>query len=585
MTTPGGKPLFTFAIISDTHVRPPGGDQSSPFPVNLKANARARHAVAMIAAQSPQLTIHLGDMVHPMPSLPTFQPAAEEAKRIFAPLMPNLHYVPGNHDIGDKPMKAMPAEFASEESLALYDTEFGPAWKSFEHSGCRFVLLNSSIINRGLAAEEAQWRWLEAEMEKARGQRTFAFIHYPPFITEPTEASHYDNIDEPGRARLLSLLARGQVEAVFSGHVHQVFFNRHAGMRLYVLPPTSFIRQDYAEMFRVSPAPEYGRDDAGKYGVTFVDVLEHGHRVRIVPTDGIEAGDGAPKAAAQAPARGGKLTAHLRHDWATPLALPFNGPMEEFSRKRARNDGLLIRLWQMGIRTLRTPLVDLLDPATRARMEDVHATGIVFKLFTMQPPDLATCAALHAARHMISELQIVSAGTSLEDLAYGLANMPDLAGLPVVVGKSHSSADEPRHGSHFAHAVSFGFKWEERDAVLKALRGCAGGQRVTGLAFQINREDDVAARLAELDSWAGANGLTATANVRMADPNPAVANFDDQEILTRVKAAVSAAERLTRTSVEIDTLMDVDRGYNPRHGLLDRLTNLRPAGRWLAGLA
>jgi hypothetical protein len=39
---------------------------------------------------------------------------------------------------------------------------------------------------------------------------------------------------------------------------------------------------------------------------------------------------------------------------------------------------------------------------------------------------------------------------------------------------------------------------------------------------------------------------------------------------------------LTTVSVHIDTFVDVDRGYNPRHGLLDRHYNFRPAGRALA---
>jgi len=64
--------------------------------------------------------------------------------------------------------------------------------------------------------------------------------------------------------------------------------------------------------------------------------------------------------------------------------------------------------------------------------------------------------------------------------------------------------------------------------------------------------------------------------------NPAVANFDDELILEKVRVAVEAAETLKRTTVEVDTLIDIDRGYNPRHGLLDRRCNLRPAGTWLA---
>ena len=63
------EPLFSFGVISDTHVRAPQGDLSSPFPVNEKANDRARYACSLLAAQQPAFVVHLGDMVHPLPAM------------------------------------------------------------------------------------------------------------------------------------------------------------------------------------------------------------------------------------------------------------------------------------------------------------------------------------------------------------------------------------------------------------------------------------------------------------------------------------------------------------------------------------
>jgi 3',5'-cyclic AMP phosphodiesterase CpdA len=590
---PKGSKLFTFAIVSDTHVRPPGGDQSSPFPVNLKANARARFAVREIVRRRPALTVHLGDMVHPMPSLPTFAPAAEEVKRILAPLDPHLKFVAGNHDVGDKPLKGLPAEYASPESLELFEEHFGPSWYEFEHGGCNFLVINSSLINRGIRAEKHQRNWLESVCARGDGRRTFLFAHYPPFITAADEPSHYDNIDEPGRGWLLDLVKRHAIEAVFSGHVHHFFYNRHHGSRLYVLPPTSFIRQDYSELFPIEATSEHGRDDIGKYGVTFVDVFEQGHVVRIVPTDGAEladdqagagsATDAADEVNAASAARGGRLVAHLRHAWATPVALPYNGPMEEFSRKRARNDALLMRLWQLGICRLRTPLADLLDPDIRQRIEDFGAVGMRFTFFSLDVPDGNAMAALAQTR-AAEALQIVTAKTDLSDIADGLTNLPPLRDAAVVIGKLHSSADEPRHGSNFAHAVSFGFKWPERHEALAALKSRDAWNRCAGLAFQINLEDDLREALCDMDAFGAASDLRIWANVRLANENPAIANFDDLLILARVKAMAEIADTLACTTIELDTLIDIDRGYNPRHGLLDRRCNLRSAGRWLAGL-
>jgi len=257
--------------------------------------------------------------------------------------------------------------------------------------------------------------------------------------------------------------------------------------------------------------------------------------------------------------------------------------MEEFSRKRARNDALLMRLWQLGICRLRTPLADLLDADIRGRIEDFGAAGMRFTFFSLEVPDAGAMAALRDVG-VTQALQIVTAKTDLSDIAGGLANLMTLGDIAVVVGKLHSSADEPRHGSHFAHAVSFGFKWHERRQALAALRAGDAKGCVAGLAFQINLADDLPALLAEMDAFGAANDLRLWANVRLANENPAIANFDDHGICARVKAAVAAAATLEHTTVEIDTLIDIDRGYNPRHGLLDRRCNFRSAGRWLAGL-
>jgi hypothetical protein len=310
--------------------------------------------------------------------------------------------------------------------------------------------------------------------------------------------------------------------------------------------------------------------------------------VRVVPTEGAELeesqlSDVPTSVPATLPtARRNRLVAHSRHAWATPIALPYNGPMEEFSRKRARNDALLMRLWQLGIRRLRTPLADLLDPDIRPRIHDFHAAGICFTFFTLDVPDAKAIAALMDSHTATEALQIVTAKTDLSDIADGLASLPSLGEVEIVVGKLHSSADEPRHGSNFAHSVSFGFKWPERYHALAALKSYDAAGQVIGLAFQINLGEDLQARLSEMDAFGAANDLQIWANVRLADENPAVANFDDDLILERVKVAVEATETLKRTTVEIDNLIDIDRGYNPRHGLLDRRCNLRPAGTWLA---
>ena len=485
-------PLFTFGIITDTHIRPAELDDSSPFPVNDLANDRARFAIEAIARHRPEFVLHLGDMVHPLPHLPTYGDACDEAREIFAPTWDQMKFMPGNHDIGDKPMPDAPAAPADEHAIAQFEAVFGPSYHSFEHADCLFVMINSSLVNSGNQHEVAQRAWLEDVLAGANGRRIFLCSHYPPYIYSATEQSHYDNYAEPGRSWLVGLIEKHGVEAVFSGHVHQYFFNRIDKSRLYCLPPTSFIRQDYAELYRIEPADQYGRNDVGKFSYALVDVFEDGHEVRVFPTDGRELakGESLPiDATAWATEPRTPLTMHLRHAWAAPTDLPYNGPMEEFSRKRARNDYTLLRLKQMGLSKVRVPLSDLLEADVRQRVEDYTSAGIGFGFFSIGVPGGQAIEQLSAHRGLVRQLEIVTGGDDMTDLAGSVEMLNAISDVPVLVGKSHSSKHEAKQGSKFAHSVSYGFKWEDRDAVVAGLNALRSkGAKIAGLVFS-NQSD------------------------------------------------------------------------------------------------
>lgn len=577
------EPKITVAIITDTHLRVPEGDQSSPFPVNDRANGRARYAVEIILAHKRDFTVHLGDVVHPLPELPAFAAACQEAHRTFAPLRAELHFVPGNHDIGDKPGLASPAGPVTEKNRKAYEAEFGPSWTTFEHAGVCFVTVNSSLINTGGAAEQQQKDWLEKTLREAKGKRVFLFSHYPPFIDEPSEDEHYDNYAEPGRSWLLDLAADTGVEAIFSGHVHQFFFNRYRGVKLYCLPPTSFTRQDFSELYRGTPANEFGRDDTGKFGITLLDIFNEGHRLRFAPTHGREIERDEKPDIEETQSIATPLVPHLRHGWFASHILPYSGPMEEFSRKRARNDYPLLRLWQLGIRTVRTPLRDIVDPVSRRRILDFAATGIKFSFFSLGMPDPRALEILAEHDDLVAGLEVVSSSRVMADVADQFAKFAERWNVPVTISKSTSSADEAGRGGVFAHNVSTGFLWQDAANVIEAAQkvGMAPGR--LGLTFQINMDDDPAERISDLAPRLDQAGLRLVAAIRFADRNPAKANFDDDRIARQLAAALSAAERFENVEVQCDTFEDIDRGYCPRNGLLDRRSNFRPVADWILG--
>ena len=82
----------------------------------------------------------------------------------------------------------------------------------------------------------------------------------------------------------------------------------------------------------------------------------------------------------------------------------------------------------------------------------------------------------------------------------------------------------------------------------------------------------------------GAAGLQAVVNVRLASDEPTDAVDNDDRIAQRVAEAATTAFAWPETRVFLDTLVDQDRGNHPRHGLIDRRFNPRPASRVLRHL-
>ncbi len=585
------NPLFSFAVIADTHTRPEEGDLSSPWLVNELANDRCRYVTALLNHLRPAFVIHLGDVVHPVPALPTYGAAAQAALAMFADLDAEIRYIPGNHDVGDKPFKAMPAAKVTDAGVALYERYFGAPFSAFDFRDCRFVLINSPVLNSGLASEEDQRTWLEAELADSGGKRVFLFTHYPPYILEPGEPPNYDNIDEPQRSWLLSMIERCGVEALFAGHVHSFFYHRHGNTDCYLLPATSFFRQDYAELFRIEAAPEHGRNDAEKLGFFMVDVHADGHIARCLRTNGetlkanVELPPPPQRIATLHPRerRPAPVGVHLRHPWAEVVTFPYNGPMDEFLRKRARNDYTLMTLWELGVRKLRVPISDLLEDDTRERMRALRGMGHEFTIFCFEAPSREMVEMIARHRDLVDVLEIIVPWQDATSTVARMAASGTPIPVPVTLAKMETSAEKKTEGSRFSHFVSYGFRASELALIEEFL---ASGGAVDGFVFRLGFDESPWEVVPRIADFTRGHGVRAAINVRLASENPAEYNQDDGRIANQVAEAMLAAFATGDCELFIDTYVDVDRGYFPRHGLFDRRYNPRPASfvyRYLQG--
>lgn len=598
--------LLRFAVIADSHVNPSDADLISPYESHRLTNSRLEHTVRVLNALGPAFVMHVGDMVHPVPEAVSYPQAVARFRRAIEGLAMPLHAVAGNHDIGDKLADYVPAGSIRPEYLSLYCEHFGPDYYSFDAAGCHFTVINTSLINSGLPQEAGQRAWLEQDLAANAGRRIFLFMHYPPFIATPAEHGHYDNIDEPGRSDLLDLLQRHAVAAAFTGHVHNFFFNRHGATPIFSLPSTAFVRSDYTEMFSIGqpPAHENGRNDSAKLGVLVVDVYAD----RVVPQF-IRTFDQMGSADARSaqrdwpllPPAAGPMRAlgiDLRHGWTELHSIPYSSMLDEFRRKQARNDYPVMALWEMGIRRLRVPLDDLLDAMARERMAALAALGARFTVFSFGWPDAASLAVIAAHRELLAAVEVILKWPLPADVDERLARLRATCGVALHVSRFWSASGQSRDGKQIKLLVDHGFSAVSGDALADsacvdpaladpALADLAAAVRagaVDALVFRVASSVPAHAGIAAAVQAAAALGARAQVHVRLASDSPAEGRNDPLINGHRVLEAALCAHTEPAADVFIDTLADVDRGYFPRAGLVDRRFNPHPAGRALRNL-
>jgi len=589
---PQGARLFSFAVVADTHVNESEDTCASPFATNARANARARHVFADIARldPAPAFAIHLGDIVHPVPGMPSFDEAARRFKAIASQIDIPLHLVPGNHDVGDKRIDWMPADIVCDSYLDKYREVFGADYYAVDHGEVRFLFVNALLFNSGLAADDAQRAWIDEQLAGAGG-RVFVSLHYPPYLHDARERGSYDNIDEPGRGWLLSRLENPKVEAVFAGHVHNFWYDVIGGAEMYMLPSTAFLRHDYSEFYRVPPADEFGRGDVEKFGYFIVDVHERGHVAKLIRTHGAMRGETGGEAPARTlptvhtkTAASEGLAVELRHPWAEIVEIPCTGGVQEFGRKLARNDYPLMAMWEMGLRTLKIPTQDLHNEQTLRRARLMTDVGHRFILTSLGIPDTGLLDRAREHGIAIAAIEINLNAQALRDAGPALSRLRGHTAARLIYGKIRTGEDDAHFdGKHYSHFVNTGLRAAELEAAQPALAAHLEQGHIDGITVRLDWGSDLIAAHGELAQRARAWGMTVNVGVKLAD-RLASANADDAAIAALVAEAFLASRASDAVTYSFDTFMDVDRGYFPRNGLINRRYDPRPAGLALAAL-
>lgn len=568
MTSDSKSPLVSFVVFGDTHITPE--DDPRPTSHVRFALGRTRYLVSLVNQIAPDFAIHLGDVVAPLQGSEMYDKAVERAKELLRPLACPWYLVPGNHDLGDKPMVRTPAPYADSRSVATFETHWGDSYRSFSFRGCRFVLLNAPLLGTQTEAEERMRAWLRRELKASRGARTFVFLHYPIYISDPNEDSHYDNVDDPARSWLLELFEEFDVVAAFSGHAHNFFYNRSGTTDLYVLPAISHVRADFGDLLRADPVEEHGWGDYAKLGFIWVRVYEDRYDIEFVRTYGRTTLDGtAPRLTLEKrPERPAPFGVFMRHPWASveEMACVF---VDEMVRKEARNQWPTLALWDLGIERLRIPLNDFAKNESRAHARALASRGATFSPFITEFPTQKEQHILNECNDIIDSLELILPTATLATPGRNFDEIRGRVDVPIFLSMLET-------GEGIGRGIRIRSGWTEKDFdFLKRL--CADRRildSIDGLAFTIETNVNPWHGIRTTKAIAASLGLRARCHVSMQDPaGPGSPTETPLWAMGRVIETYLASLAHNDVEVYLDTLVSHDRGFRVYHGFVDRRGN------------
>jgi len=245
--------------ITDTHISHLGGSPSS----------NAARFVAFINELEPDVVVHTGDVTILDPDEDRDRVTAKE---ILAGIDASLHVLPGNHDVGepgDDPFGDRPVTSAR---VAAFRDHFGIDRFVDIVDGWAVVGFNSELFESGLPEEAEQWAWIETLPEQVGPRPAVVFTHKPVRAHAPEHQNTHLSIGPGALPRLEAVLARLDVRAYGSGHLHHYALTERDGAAVVSAPSTAFVHRGAVSADVVGP------------GLAQLGVVEYALGDRVLPS-------------------------------------------------------------------------------------------------------------------------------------------------------------------------------------------------------------------------------------------------------------------------------------------------------------
>lgn len=320
-------------------------DSREAYNKNTTVRDRLVEAVSLTNQLSPDFVLTAGDNVHWAGQWPHYRVFLDTVRPLQAP----LYLVMGNHDWG--------RITALEPDNPYGDLEFGNflkaqeelnlprvGWYSFDAGDWHFVMWSqpgtgSTNIDRWMEDYPELLEWLERDLYVNKDRPTIFVAHHPIMPVGRRQFNAY-GLNAHNRARLMSIIMRGNVKLAFFGHVHNSVASipllswNYRGTSFIVLPNAANTARlhDYQESYQSSwGVAEVKIDGQEVEAITFNTLA--GETVSIEPSSFEEYNDdvyGYLRPDAQLPVNrtisNGSFEEELQGSWFINHLLPYRTP-------------------------------------------------------------------------------------------------------------------------------------------------------------------------------------------------------------------------------------------------------------------
>ncbi|MBW3097180.1 metallophosphoesterase family protein [Pseudohoeflea coraliihabitans] len=227
---------FSMLHLSDTHL----SDRFDHFRRNNEL------MLDVLQKSDHDLIIHTGDI--------TLDGIRHEkdfqfCQSFYGDLSREIHYIPGNHDVGDNPRLGRPqsenGSAISQERMERYLAYYGTDRWTIDRASWRMVGINSLLVGTGLPREQEQEEWVRNVLENVGDRHLALFTHQPFFVDEPDPIElSYWTVDPEGRESLRFLMEHPNLKVIASGHLHQQRARRFGSVELIWCPSVAFTTRE-----------------------------------------------------------------------------------------------------------------------------------------------------------------------------------------------------------------------------------------------------------------------------------------------------------------------------------------------------